>query len=322
MGKSKGTAKKAEKAMAKKDKAKAKTKKSAAKKSTSKASVKAAIRVLEQARKSAFTDETPEKAFHHFQALAEEVPIDGLEVFTGQPLVMRANVRDALTAVEPHLPAAIDRLRQPPLREILELPSLVMALDFAAHRVPAVRLSSGEVNAMLREGSPWRELALSYLEVVSHPLLDLVPRERVRAIRQGTGKVDTAQDFVSINGTFNEFAQVLSGKHPFPADKLARLGELGSVLVQQVRPNQAPLEPAARPEEAILRDQLAKVVADRYDDLQVLATVALGKRRADELLPALRSFVPAGSPSSGDASAPGSSGEAPAPVAMMAKPAE
>lgn len=36
---------------------------------------------------------------------------------------------------------------------------------------------------------------------------------------------------------------------------------------------------------------MAALVTDRCDHLQVLAAVALGKRKADEFLPALRSVV-------------------------------
>jgi hypothetical protein len=156
------------------------------------------------------------------------------------------------------------------------------------------KLSAGEIESMLKEGGPWRELMLSYLEVVSHPLLDLVPSERVRAIRAGTGKLDTARDFVALPGVFNEFKAALAGKHPFPDEKLEMLGTLGSTLVQQIRPGRARSETAKRGEESILRDQFAALVEDRYDALQVLAAVAVGRRKADELLPALRSAVTLG----------------------------
>ena len=58
---------------------------------------------------------------------------------------------------------------------------------------------------------------------------------------------------------------------------------------------------AKRTPESILRDQLASLVVARYDQLQVLATVALGKRKADELLPALRSAVSLGAAGTADA---------------------
>lgn len=242
----------------------------------------------------AFTDESPERAFSHFRPLAEKVPTENLTVFTGQPLLMRANIKTALAAIEPHLGAAVSALREPRLSDVFELPSLVMALDFAVSRVPIAKLSAGEIEKMLAEGAPWRELMLSFLEVASHPLLGLLPRERVAAVRAGSGKLDKARDFVAIPGLFKEFEGALAGKNPFPADKIDLLATLGGTLVKQVRPGNAVAEVAKRSAESILRDKLAALVVDRYDHLQVLATVALGKRKADELLPALRSAVALG----------------------------
>lgn len=247
--------------------------------------------LIAAARESAFLDEAPERAFAHFRPLAEKVPADGLALFTGQALLMRANIKTALDRLEPHLPAVVDRLVAPRLAEIFELPSLAMALDFAVGRVPVAKLSAREIDGMLAEGGPWRDLLLGYLEVASHPLIGLLPAERVAAVRAGYGKLDKAQDFVALPGLFAEYGAALEGKHPFPADKLDLLATLGGALVREIRPGRAPVEVAKRTAESILRDQLAALVVERYDHLQVLATVALGKRGADELLPALRSAV-------------------------------
>jgi hypothetical protein len=167
-----------------------------------------------------------------------------------------------------------------------------MALDFANGRVPVAKLSAGEIDRMLAEGAPWRELMLTYLEVVSHPLIGLLPRERVAAVRAGTGKLDKAQDFVAIAGLFAEFSGTLAGKHPFAETEMDRLATLGGALVQQLQPGGAPTKAPKRSPEAILRDRFGWLVAERYDQLQVLATVALGKRQADDLLPALRASGP------------------------------
>lgn len=270
--------------------------------------------IIAAARAQAFTHEAPPAAFDHFRPLAEAIPTDELPVFTGQALLVRANVLTALEAVAPHLTTAVLALREPPLREIFELPALCMALDFAAGRVPVVSLSTGEIEAMLREGSPWRDLMLRFLEVASHPLLDLLPRERVAAVRSGTGKLDMARDFVALPGLFAEFEASLAGKHPFPPQPIARLAELGSTLVQVVRPGRSTNNRPARPAEAILRDQLAWLVTERYDQLGVIATVAVGKRKADALLPALRSTAapPRADGSSDDPSPEGTAAPEPA----------
>jgi hypothetical protein len=247
--------------------------------------------LIAMARAKAFSDVQPDRAFAHFRPLAEKVSTAALAVFNGQPLVMRANVLNALDAVEPHLPAALAKLAGAPLQEVFELPALVMALEYANGRVPVATLSAGDIEKMLAEGSPWRGLALKYLEVVSDPLLDLVPQGRVRAIRAGNGKLDKAQDFIAIHGLFAEYTDALASRHPFPADKLDRLASLGAALLQSLKPGNAPTAATKRSPESVLRDQFAALVADRYDQLQVLASVALGHRRATELLPALRSTV-------------------------------
>jgi hypothetical protein len=183
----------------------------------------------------------------------------------------------------------VTALREPRLQEVFELPALVMALDFANGRVPVSKLSAKEIEAMLTEGAPWRALLLDFLEVASHPLLGLLPRERMAAVRAGKGKLDMAQDFVALPGLFAEYGDALADKHPFEPGALARLGELGGALVQTIRPGQAAAVKVARPAEAILRDRFAWLVAERYDHLGVIATAAVGRRKADALLPALRS---------------------------------
>jgi hypothetical protein len=262
------------------------------------------------ARAAAFTTDSPAAALEHFRPAAGRVATEGLRPFTGQPLVMLHNVKAALAAVEPHLAVAAERMPGAPLQQVFELPALVLALDYAAARVPVQKLSTGEIDAMLAEGRPWRELLLSYLEVVSHPLIGLLPRERVAAVRKGSGKLDTARDFVALPGLFAEFEAALEGKHPFSADTIARLGELGGALVQQVTPGAVAVTAAPRAPEAILRNQLARLVEDGYDALAVVATVALGKRAADGLLPALRATVAYAPAAPADAPTDG----APAPV--------
>ena len=280
----------------------------------------ASAAIIATARKMAFADEAPQKAFAHFRPLAEQVPTADLAVFTGQPLLLRANILAAVAAIEPHLEAAVNALREPRLDEVFELPSLILALEFAVGRVPVAKLSAGEIESMLAEGAPWRELMLSFLEVAAHPLINLLPRERVAAVRAGKGKLDQAQDFVAIPGLLAEFSAALAGKHPFPADKIDLLATLGGTLVKYVRPGNAIVEVAKRSKESILRDQLAWMVVARYDRLQVLAAVALGRRKADELLPALRASVGFSRPSevAGAAAPTGEGPVAPAAAAPSA----
>lgn len=294
--------------------------KATSKKSKDKSAGGTPAAIIAAARAAAFADEAPPKAFEHFRPLAEKVPTADLAVFTGQPLLLRANILAALAAVEPHLEAAVSALREPRLVDVFELPSLIMALEFSVGRVPVAKLSAGEIEKMLAEGAPWRELMLSFLEVAAHPLIHLLPRERVAAVRSGKGKLDQAQDFVAIPGLLAEFSVALAGKHPFPPEKIDLLATLGGTLVKHVRPGNAITEVAKRSKESILRDQLAAMVVERYDQLQVLAAVALGSRKAAELLPALRASVGFSRPAEVTAEANGAAAPAEANGAAEAAP--
>lgn len=120
---------------------------------------------------------------------------------------------------------------------------------------------------------------MAYLDVVSDPLIGLVPRDRVTKIREGNGPLDRAEDFVAIDGVFTEFAGALAGKHPFSAAQLARLADVGAALLQQMRPGNAPKEERTRGPEATLRDQFAALVTARFEHLLELATLVPGARR-------------------------------------------
>lgn len=257
--------------------------------SSSSSCAKTSADPVSEARALAWTTDDASAAFAHFRPLAERVPTDGLAVFTGQPMVMFANVHAAIALVEPHFGLVAEQLRNPRFVDVFELPSLVLALQVAAARVPARALSTGEVDAMLSEASPLRELTLGYLEIAAHPLLSLVPTERVRAIREGSGKLDFAQDCLAISNLFAEYASSLSGQHPFSAETLRRLDALGSALIQQIKPGNAIATAPTRTPESILRDQLAAMVRDRYEHLLLMASAALGRAKAEALLPSLHS---------------------------------
>lgn len=246
-----------------------------------------AAAAIARARAAAYVGTSPEAAFAHFRPLAEGVSPADAPPFRGVPMVMHAVVQQAIAAAEPGFAAAVGELRDPRIEEALELPPLVLALQYASGRVPGAKLSEGEIARLLAEQAPVRAAALDYLEVAAGPAVRLVPAARVAAIRAGKGTLDMAQDFVAIPGLFREFEEALRGKHPFGAAQLARLGEVGEVLLQQVRPASAPREASARGPEATLRDQFGALVTRRYERLLLLADAGLGRARAREVMPAL-----------------------------------
>jgi len=264
---------------------------------------------LEAAQKRAFQSTDPAAAFAHFRAEAEAVTREGLAVFTADPALVLQNVKTAVSVLSPRLPEVALHLVDPPYATVLELPALALALLHAANRVPARKLSEGEIQEAQREVAPLRALTLTYLEVASDPLLGLLPTERVRKVRAGSGPLDLAGDAVVISELFEEYGESLHGKHPFRPEHLTRMAELGATLLQSLKPARAPSTPAERQPAAVLRDQFAALLVTRYDALRLCASAVFGPTQAAVVIPALRASsgqapsapTPAGDPAKPDA---------------------
>lgn len=237
----------------------------------------------------AFDDEDPAACFAHFHTAAERVVEEGLEVWRGSTSVAAANIDAALAAVRPGLPAALARLADVDVTGLFELPALARAVGYAVQRVPTAVLSAGEIDALLDEGGVLRELTLTFLEVASHPRIGLLPPERVRAVREGTGKLDKAWDFVAIPGLFREFDAALAGKHPFLPEHMELLASHGARLVNAIKAADAPRPASVRGPEALTRDRYAALLVDRYDQLLEVGAVIFGVRRLADHVPPLLS---------------------------------
>jgi hypothetical protein len=254
---------------------------------------------------TAFVSEDSEACFKHFSDLVASTPADALERYTADPEIARVNLVRGLDAVRPHFDQLVKALPLLPLTELQELPSLALALGFAADRVfkPA---SPQEIRAHQDSLRPARSQTLRYLEVVSER--GLVPLDRVKKIRADHGPIDQARDAVAIVALFNEFAPQLANKHPFPPEVFTKLAEDGNWLLKQLLPTGATPEKGVTSADTLVRDRLWTEVVRRYDLVYQAAVAIWGRRGVDAHLPALQSRV-----------ATGSHAEAPAPGKVGAK---
>ena len=234
----------------------------------------------------AFVSEDSEACFKHFSPLVAATPEDALERYSADPEIVRVNLVRGLDAVRAHLDHLAKALPLVSIAELLELPSLALALGFAANRVftPASRL---EIRAHQESLRPMRAMTLLYLEVAAD--LGLVPRDRVRKIRADRGPVDEARDGVAIVACFRENAKGLHNKHPFTEEALARLAEDGNWLLKQLLPSGATAEKGATNPDSLMRDRLWTEVVRRYDLLYQAGVVIWGRRGVEAHLPALQS---------------------------------
>ncbi|KYF63784.1 hypothetical protein BE11_25880 [Sorangium cellulosum] len=256
-----------------------------------------------------FTTSDANDAYRHFLPLVQAaIPTDRAEICRLSVDIVRANVDRGVKAILPHIGLVREKLPLCPIDDVLELPSLALGLVAAAGRIVAAA-SEREIEARLEKYRPMRDLTLRQLEIFAD--LKLVPRQRVAAIRRGSGPVDSARDGVDIAGVFHELAASLDGKHPFSPDYLAVMAEHASWLLVQLRPRGAQQRSSERSSEAIVRDQFWTVIRQRHEHMREAGVAVFGLRQLDTHVPPIgaRSSSPAQTPTTAK---PGSPGPAPA----------
>jgi hypothetical protein len=235
-----------------------------------------------------FLSEDSEACFKHFAKLVAATPADALDPYNADPEIVRVNLVRALDAVRGHLDQIAKALPLVNIAELLELPSLALALGFGADKV-FTPVSRQEIRARQATLRPARSQTLRYLEIVAE--LDIVPADRVQNIRAGKGALDEARDGVAEVAMFNEYESKLAGKHPFSEEYLAKLAEDGNWLIKALLPTGAKPGKAGANPDVLVRDQLWTEVLRRYDVLYQAGMVIWGRRQVDAHLPALQSRV-------------------------------
>lgn len=228
----------------------------------------------------------PAAAYKHFLPLVQALPEDTLRSCNLDVEIARHNIDRAITALEPHLAAVLEKLPAAPIAEILELRSLGLGLVFADDLIlpQANRRAIKDRLALLR---PLRDRALRQLEILAE--VGLVPEARVRAIRKGTGPIDSARDAIAIPAVYEEYAAGLVNKHPISAESLVELREHGQWLLPQLKPKGAIEVPSERDPAALIRNRFWTLVGDRYDLAREAGVAAFGIKHLDEQMPPLGS---------------------------------
>jgi hypothetical protein len=237
-----------------------------------------------------YTTTSPAAAYKHFLSAAKGVAGEAVRPCTIDVDLVRANAALGVAAVEPQRKLVKQKLRNFPWTEVAELPALTLALTFAADRVGA-KASDGQIAAQLAAVRPMRELTLRQLEIFAE--LGMAPADRVRAIREGGGPIDTARDAVAIAALFHELGAAVAHKHPFAPAYLAQLAAHGEALLAALKPEGAPSAKAAPDPAANLRDRLFTLISVRYELLREAGVAAFGLKALDEHVPPLGSRRPA-----------------------------
>ncbi len=237
-----------------------------------------------------FTTTDPRIAWEHFRPAAQRIETNNLQFFRNDVHVALHNVSTGLTVVEPIMATLAAKAPHTALNELLELPSLGLALSFAIGRCPAPRVpSTGEINAKIASIIEPREVTVGFLRMFSRVHPDRLPVGRVAVFGLQKGPLGMASDCVQAAGMFHEFASVLDGKHPFDARYLADMAAAGSWLITTLKPGKVVKRSAPRTPESIERDQFANLFEARHDALRTAGVVLFGIKNVDEKVPPLYS---------------------------------
>jgi len=269
-----------------------------------------------------FQTQDPTAAYDHFRTQVSATPQDDLKHLNVDPDIVINNVDLAMNAWSTIQAAAVAAIPTCPVNRYLELPSLALALLYASDQVIG-QASTGEIASRLTAVRALRAPMLETLGVLASPPVAIADPARVKAIRAGTGALDTAHDAVNIAGYFAELGSKITGKHPFTAAQLDALAEGGQWLLQQLQPTAAVSAPSPSDPAAVLRDQLWTVLSARYDGLRAAAAVVVGFANVDQTIPPLgtriaKAKAAAAQPAAAGAAAAAAPAAAPAAAATAA----
>lgn len=236
-----------------------------------------------------FTTDNAALAFNHFSPIVAVIPADELPTWPGSADIIRINVDRVVERIGPQL-ADIVKTRLPAVSEaeIREMPSLALALTYAADRV--IPPASPEVRKRQQAIRPLRRFTLMQLQIFAFQ--GLVPEARTQAIMANQGPIDEANDCIAIPEVFREYEAQIAGKHPFTAAQLDELSNTGNWLKAHLNiPGATPGDEAPVDPDALIRDQLYADLRRRYDDAYKVGVEIWGRTKVDENLPALLARV-------------------------------
>lgn len=230
---------------------------------------------------------SPAEAYEYFLAEAQAIPEAEVVVCRlDLPLALH-NVQLGVASVLPQEARLRKELPTLKLTELASLSDLAAGLLYAADRVsgPPAKTELAEKQGRLRK---LREPMLLIAEGLA--LHGLVPAERVTAIRQGKGPIDSARDGIALEALYREYAPALRNKHPFTEAELTEVADLGNYLVRAITPSGGRQPVEVQSDATRLRDRFYTLLVRRHAELRKAGFVLFGEALNDHV-PALGTRV-------------------------------
>jgi hypothetical protein len=225
---------------------------------------------------------SPAQAYKAFLSAALAIPSEAvMSCRLDLPLALH-NVQLGVENVLPQEARLRKELPKLNIDDLRSLPDVAAGLIYAADRQsgPPGKAEVAEKLLRLRQV---REPMLLIAEGLA--MLGLVPAERVTAIREGNGPIDSARDGIALEALYRENATALRNKHPFSPADLKEAADLGNYLVRAITPNGGRQRLLVQSDETQLRDRFYTLLSQRHAELRKAGFVLFGE--------ALNAHVPA-----------------------------
>lgn len=170
------------------------------------------------------------------------------------------------------------------------LQEIALATKYAALRAEQQVPAESQMAAKLSEARTLRAKLLTVAKALAEN--GLIPHAEVAVIAAGSGSRDRAEDCVALSALFRNHWTAIMGKHPIAVEVIDQAAAVGSWLLANMRPADAPPVPSNGPSPAVeIRNRFVTLLVDGHHKLQAIAhyfhptdweerVPALGSRKA------------------------------------------
>jgi hypothetical protein len=211
-----------------------------------------------------------ESYYHTHLPKAQAVPGASVVTMRIDPDLAIVNLETAMHVVTEHELDIAVHLPKINVEALKQLPEIALATKYAALRAEQQVPAESQMAAKLSEARGLRAKMMSAAKALAEN--ELVPAAEVAAIAAGSGVRDQAEDCVALAALFRTHATAIAGKHMITTEMVDQAAVVGSWLLANLRPADAPRPPAAAPTAAVdIRNRFVSLLVDGHQKLQIVA---------------------------------------------------
>lgn len=180
------------------------------------------------------------------------------------------NIETAMHVVTEHaqdIPAHFPKVDFTTLQSSLEF---ALAYKYASLRIEQDVPAESQIAEKLAEARDLRAKLLSSAKSLAEN--GLIPEGEVAVIIAGKGVRDRAEDCVALAALFRNHAAAIAGKHPITTAMVDQAANVGSWLLANLRPTDAPKAPSTGPSATVdIRNRFVTLLVNAHHQLQAIA---------------------------------------------------